>query len=59
MCLKSRKDFEIAIICALLPWAEAVEALFNESYDGLGKYYGKQRGDAGVEFALQTCRRQG
>ncbi|KAJ0412956.1 nucleoside phosphorylase domain-containing protein [Aspergillus carlsbadensis] len=43
---RSRDDFAIAIICALALEAEAVEALFNETYDRLGKYYGKQRGDA-------------
>ncbi|KAL4766729.1 hypothetical protein BDW60DRAFT_27146 [Aspergillus nidulans var. acristatus] len=43
---KSRKDFTIAIICALPLEADAVEALFDEHYDRLGKYYGKQRGDA-------------
>ncbi|KAL2783320.1 putative kinesin light chain [Aspergillus keveii] len=43
---RSRDDFAIAIICALPLEAEAVEALFDETYDRLGKYYGKQRGDA-------------
>jgi nucleoside phosphorylase len=43
---KSRNDFAIAIICALPLEADAVEALFDEHYDRLGKYYGKQRGDA-------------
>ncbi|KAL2809773.1 putative kinesin light chain [Aspergillus granulosus] len=43
---KSRNDFAIAIICALPLEAEAVEALFDEHYDRLGKYYGKQPGDA-------------
>ncbi|KAL4860414.1 hypothetical protein BDV12DRAFT_191719 [Aspergillus spectabilis] len=43
---RSRDDFAIAIICALPLEAEAVEALFDEAYDRLGKYYGKQRGDA-------------
>ncbi|KAL4861672.1 nucleoside phosphorylase domain-containing protein [Aspergillus spectabilis] len=38
--------FAIAIICALPLEAEAVEALFDEHYDRLGKYYGKQQGDA-------------
>ncbi|CAI7650228.1 unnamed protein product [Penicillium manginii] len=42
---KSRNDFAIAMICALPLEAEAVEALFDESYDRLGKHYGKQRGD--------------
>ncbi|KAL4735941.1 hypothetical protein BDV11DRAFT_173357 [Aspergillus similis] len=43
---KSRNDFAIAIICALPLEADAVEALFDEHYDRLGKYYSKQRGDA-------------
>ncbi|KAL4860351.1 hypothetical protein BDV12DRAFT_191749 [Aspergillus spectabilis] len=43
---RSRDDFAIAIICALPLEAEAVEALLDETYDRLGKYYGKQRGDA-------------
>ncbi|KAL4971905.1 putative kinesin light chain [Aspergillus desertorum] len=43
---RSRDDFAIAIICALPLEADAVEALFDEHYDRLGKYYGKQRGDA-------------
>jgi nucleoside phosphorylase len=42
---RSRDDFAIAIICALPLEAEAVEALFDETYDRLGKYYSKQRGD--------------
>ncbi|KAL4862750.1 hypothetical protein BDV12DRAFT_190178 [Aspergillus spectabilis] len=43
---RSRDDFAIAIICALPLEAEAVEALFDETYDRLGKYYNKQQGDA-------------
>ncbi|RAK80124.1 Pfs, NB-ARC and TPR domain protein [Aspergillus fijiensis CBS 313.89] len=43
---RSRDDFAIAIICALPLEAEAVEALFDKTYDRLGKHYGKQRGDA-------------
>ncbi|KAL4889182.1 hypothetical protein BDV59DRAFT_210483 [Aspergillus ambiguus] len=43
---RSRNDFAIAIICALTLEAEAVEAVFDETYDRLGKYYGKQPGDA-------------
>ncbi|KAJ9296192.1 hypothetical protein DTO271G3_5333 [Paecilomyces variotii] len=39
---KSRDDFAIAIICALNIEADAVEALFDERYDRLGK----QKGDA-------------
>ncbi|KAL3474770.1 putative kinesin light chain [Aspergillus californicus] len=42
---KSRTNFTIAIICALPLEAEAVEALFDEHYDRLGKYYGKKPGD--------------
>lgn len=45
---KSRSDFTIAIICALPIEADAVEALFDETYDRLGKIYGKQPGDANV-----------
>lgn len=43
---KSRNDFTIAIICALPLEAEAVEALFDETYDRLGKHYGKEQRDA-------------
>jgi nucleoside phosphorylase len=43
---RTRDDFAIAIICALPLEAEAVEALFDETYDRLGKYYMKERGDA-------------
>ncbi|KAJ0418894.1 hypothetical protein BJY00DRAFT_314571 [Aspergillus carlsbadensis] len=43
---KSRKDYTIAIICALPLEADAVEALFDEHHDRLGKYYGVQQGDA-------------
>ncbi|KAI2866121.1 hypothetical protein CBS12448_1644 [Aspergillus niger] len=43
---RGRDDFAIAIICALPLEAEAVEALFDKTYDRLGKHYGKQRGDA-------------
>lgn len=42
---ESRKDFAIAIICALPLEADAVEALFDETYDRLGRYYGKQSPD--------------
>lgn len=38
---KSRNDFTIAIICALPLEVEAVEALFDETYDRFGKHYGK------------------
>ncbi|KAL4817230.1 putative kinesin light chain [Aspergillus spinulosporus] len=43
---RSRDDFAIAIICALPLEVEAVEALFDETYDRLGRCYSKQRGDA-------------
>jgi nucleoside phosphorylase len=42
----NRNDFVIVIICALPLEAEAVEALFDEHYDRLGKHYGKQPSDA-------------
>jgi nucleoside phosphorylase len=41
----SRSDFAIAIICALPLEADAVEAVFDETYDRLSKIYGKQPGD--------------
>ena len=40
-----RKDFEIAIICALRSEADAVEALFDIFWDDDGKSYGKASGD--------------
>ncbi|KAL4861748.1 hypothetical protein BDV12DRAFT_203719 [Aspergillus spectabilis] len=43
---RTRDDFAIAIICVLPLEAEAVEALFDETYDQLGRYYSKQQGDA-------------
>ena len=43
---ESRSDFAVAIICALTLEADAVEALFDETYDRLGKFYGKELGDA-------------
>ncbi|XHG06576.1 hypothetical protein AWENTII_009765 [Aspergillus wentii] len=43
---KTRDEFEIAIICALVHEADAVEALFDETYDSLSRTYGKQSGDA-------------
>lgn len=43
---RSRSDFAIAIICALTLEADAVEALFDETYDRLGRFYCKQPGDA-------------
>jgi nucleoside phosphorylase len=42
---KIRDEFEIAIICALTLEADAVEALFDETYDKFGKFYGRQFGD--------------
>ncbi|KAL2827679.1 hypothetical protein BJY01DRAFT_255622 [Aspergillus pseudoustus] len=42
----SRNEFTIAIICALPLEADAVEALFDEVYDKLGRSYGKRDGDA-------------
>jgi nucleoside phosphorylase len=41
----SRDEFAIAIICALTLEAEAVEELFDETYDRLGECYRKQPGD--------------
>ncbi|KAL2848926.1 hypothetical protein BJY01DRAFT_246150 [Aspergillus pseudoustus] len=45
---KTRKEFTVAIICALPIEADAVEAVFDEQYDRLGKFYGKQPGDMNV-----------
>lgn len=42
---RSQSDFTVAIICALPLEADAVEALFDETYDRLGRFYGKQPGD--------------
>ncbi|KAL3436907.1 nucleoside phosphorylase domain-containing protein [Aspergillus tetrazonus] len=41
----SRDEFAIAIICALTLEAEAVEGLFDETYDRLGERYRKEPGD--------------
>jgi hypothetical protein len=41
----SRDKFAIAIIYALTLEAEAVEELFDKTYDRLGEYYGEQTGD--------------
>ncbi|KAL4766750.1 nucleoside phosphorylase domain-containing protein [Aspergillus nidulans var. acristatus] len=41
----SRDEFAIAIICALTLEAEAVEDLFDETYDRLGEHYRKEPGD--------------
>ncbi|PWY82521.1 kinesin light chain [Aspergillus eucalypticola CBS 122712] len=43
---RTRDAFTIAIICALPLEADALEALFDETYDRLCKYYVKQQGDA-------------
>ncbi|PYH67515.1 kinesin light chain [Aspergillus vadensis CBS 113365] len=42
---QTRENFTIAIFCALPVEAEAIECLFDESYDRLSKYYGKRQGD--------------
>ncbi|KAL4863239.1 hypothetical protein BDV12DRAFT_206709 [Aspergillus spectabilis] len=42
---KGRNDFAIAIICALPLEADAVETLFDELYDRLGRYYDKHPSD--------------
>ncbi|KAJ6016882.1 hypothetical protein N7451_000261 [Penicillium sp. IBT 35674x] len=41
----SRKDFDIAIICALQVEADAAEALFDQFWDEDGDRYGKSQGD--------------
>lgn len=41
----SRDEFTIAVICALVEEADAVEATFDESYDRLGQIYSKAAGD--------------
>jgi nucleoside phosphorylase len=46
----SRDEFAIAIICALALEAEAVEALFDETYDRLSAFYKKQPGDDNAYF---------
>lgn len=42
----SRTEFAIAIICALTLEADAVEALFDEPYDRLSRYYRKHPSDS-------------
>ena len=42
---RDRRDFEIAIICALPLEANAVQAVFDRSWDSNGNKYGKARGD--------------
>ncbi|XHF98729.1 hypothetical protein AWENTII_002268 [Aspergillus wentii] len=44
----TRNDFEIAIICALPHEADAVEALFDETYATFNRIYGKQDGDLNI-----------
>ncbi|QKX58645.1 uncharacterized protein TRUGW13939_05772 [Talaromyces rugulosus] len=44
----NRDGFSIAIICALPLEADAVEALFDETYDKFGKIYGKSFRDNNV-----------
>ncbi|KAJ5663246.1 hypothetical protein N7507_003977 [Penicillium longicatenatum] len=46
----SRDEFAIAIMCALTLEAEAVEALFDETYDRLSAFYKKQPGDDNAYF---------
>ncbi|RAL04008.1 uncharacterized protein BO80DRAFT_486241 [Aspergillus ibericus CBS 121593] len=46
----SRDEFAIAIICTLPLEAEAVEALFNKTYDRLSAFYKKQSGDNNAYF---------
>jgi nucleoside phosphorylase len=46
----SRDEFAIAIVCALSLEAEAVEALFDETYDRLSESYKKQPGDDNAYF---------
>ncbi|KAL3432938.1 hypothetical protein BDV09DRAFT_172988 [Aspergillus tetrazonus] len=43
---RNRDDFTVAIICALTMEADAVEAVFDVTYDRLGRDYGKEPGDA-------------
>jgi nucleoside phosphorylase len=42
---RHRRDFEIAIICALPIEAEMVRAIFDEHWDSNGEIYGKAQGD--------------
>lgn len=48
MAPKTRDEFSIAIICALPLEADAVEALFDETYDKFGRIYGKTFRDNNV-----------
>lgn len=45
---KTRDEFSIAIICALPLEADAVEGLFDETYDKFGQIYGKSFRDNNV-----------
>ncbi|KAK4220484.1 nucleoside phosphorylase domain-containing protein [Podospora fimiseda] len=42
----SRRDFEIAVICALILEADAVKALFDHHWDDVGPSYDKAIGDS-------------
>ncbi|KAL3481702.1 hypothetical protein BJX99DRAFT_243416 [Aspergillus californicus] len=42
---ETRDGFQIAIICALTLEADAVEALFDETYDKFSRVYGRESGD--------------
>ncbi|PWY78491.1 purine and uridine phosphorylase [Aspergillus sclerotioniger CBS 115572] len=42
---KDRRDFDVAIICALQLEADAAEALFDHFWDDAGDQYGKAPGD--------------
>ncbi|KAA8648319.1 uncharacterized protein ATNIH1004_004204 [Aspergillus tanneri] len=52
---RSRKDFALAIICALTLEAEAVEALFDQTYDRFSIKYGKRSGDANSYIAASVA----
>ncbi|GKZ93194.1 hypothetical protein CBS147343_3025 [Aspergillus niger] len=53
----SRYQFAIATICALALEAEAVEAAFDETYDRLCRYYGKQQGDSNCAASVASSLR--
>lgn len=46
----NRSDFTVAILCALPFEADAVEALFDEDFDRLSRFYGRQPGDINTYF---------
>jgi nucleoside phosphorylase len=51
-----RKDFEIAVICALPLEANAVEALFDKCWEDEGYSYGKMKGDPNAySFGVIGC----